>query len=120
MHSRALKAMSFAGWSPCCPGSHIRGSTPRWRSCWIMRSRGGIDAASHVERWANAGSAATRRAVAITLGRIGSPSSVATLVALLRDETDPTTLVAIAGALGAIGDRRGFTPLLALLDHDEA
>ena len=29
-------------------------------------------------------------------------------------------IIATAGALGAIGDRRAFTPLLAVLDHDEA
>jgi HEAT repeat protein len=50
------------------------------------------------------------RAAALALGRIGSPAAVPALLALLEAGSDAT--IAVAGALGAIGDRRAFEPLV--------
>lgn len=56
-----------------------------------------------------------RTLVAMALGRIGLPEAVPFLARLLDD--DAGVAVAAAGALGSIGDRAAFEPLLALLDH---
>ncbi len=58
------------------------------------------------------------RAAVLALGRIGSPAAVPALVAALQSA--PETAAAVAGALGAIGDRRACEPLLALLDDPGA
>lgn len=56
-----------------------------------------------------------RTLVAMALGRIGLAEAVPFLVRLLDD--DAGVAIAAAGALGSIGDRGAFAPLLALLDH---
>ncbi len=60
------------------------------------------------------------RAAAFVLGRIGSPTSVPALIAMLDDGADPGVIGNAAGALGAIGDGRAFPRLLELMDHDAA
>lgn len=64
------------------------------------------------------GSVETRRACAEVLGRIGSTEATPALVSWLSDA--PEVVIAAATALGAIGDRDAFEPLLASLDHEEA
>ena len=56
-----------------------------------------------------------RRAAAAALGRLGASAAVPALLALL--DGAPDVAVVAAGALGHIGDRRAFEPLLAQLDH---
>ena len=56
-----------------------------------------------------------KKLLAMALGRIGSAKGVEYLVEQLGG--DPPVIVAAAGALGAIGDRGAFQPLLATLDH---
>jgi HEAT repeat protein len=58
------------------------------------------------------------RAAVLALGRIGSPAAVPALVAVL--ESVPQVAAAVAGALGAIGDRRAYAPLLPLLEDPGA
>ena len=78
----------------------------------------GINAAVHVERVAEEQSAAIKELAAGVLGRIGSRSSVPLLLRWLSSEEEVT--IAVANALGAIGDARAFEPLLSLLDHPES
>jgi HEAT repeat protein len=80
----------------------------------------GVGAAAFVEDAASIGDEDMRKAAAFALGRIGSTHSVPLLASWIDPDVDAETLIAIAGALGAIGDRGGFAPLLDLLDHDEA
>lgn len=56
-----------------------------------------------------------KKLVAMALGRIGSPDALPYLLGQLDD--DPQVTIAAAGALGAVGDRRAFEPLLGVLDH---
>ena len=80
----------------------------------------GVSATAYIEDVARESDEDTRKAAAFALGRIGSTVSVPLLASWIRPGADAETLIAIAGALGAIGDRGGFTPLLDLLDHAEA
>jgi HEAT repeat protein len=79
----------------------------------------GIAAAPFLEAVARDGSEDVRRAAAYAFGRIGSPTSVPELLGWLEDDPSAELAAATAAALGAIGDRRAFAPLLALLDHPE-
>ncbi|HEY4307611.1 MAG TPA: HEAT repeat domain-containing protein [Gemmatimonadaceae bacterium] len=81
-------------------------------------ARRGVKAAPSIVEVATAESGEVRRAAAEVLGRLGSNEPVPTLIEWLTDQ--PDVIIAAAGALGAIGDRRAFTPLLAVLDHEEA
>jgi HEAT repeat protein len=81
-------------------------------------ARRGESAIPEILGAADASTAETRRAAAEVLGRLGSRESTETLVTWLNDE--PEVIIASACALGAIGDGRAFTPLLAVLDHPEA
>ncbi len=63
----------------------------------------------------NAEDLETRRAAVAALGRIGNPSSVP---ALIRALSDLDLTVDAAGALGRVGDRRAYEPLLELLGSD--
>jgi HEAT repeat protein len=83
-------------------------------------ARRGVAAAAFVENAARTGDEDVRKAAAFALGRIGSTQSVPLLSSWIHPAADAETLIAVAGALGAIGDRGGFTPLLGLLDHTEA
>jgi HEAT repeat protein len=58
--------------------------------------------------------AASRRAAALALGRIGDGRAVAPLIPLL-EEDDRELVTVAAAALARLGDRRAFEPLLALL-----
>ena len=80
----------------------------------------GVAAAAFIEDVARTGDEDVRKAAAFALGRIGSPLSVPLLASWIHPGADAETLIAIAGALGAIGDRGGFAALLGLLDHAEA
>ena len=60
----------------------------------------------------------TSRAAVAALGRLGSASAVPLLISLL--DGAPDVAVVAAGALGHIGDRRAFEPLVARLDHPHA
>lgn len=79
----------------------------------------GVAAAPFIEDAARDASSDVRKAAAFAFGRIGSTTSVPTLVSWLGGDTEPDVIVAVAVALGAIGDRRAFAPLLGLLDHPE-
>jgi HEAT repeat protein len=81
-------------------------------------TRRGVGIAPLLERAALSASDAMKRAAASTLGRIGSTTSVPTLISWLSEQSE--VVIAAAGALGAIGDRAAFHPLLALLDYPEA
>lgn len=81
-------------------------------------ARRGVAAVPAVIAAATAESGEVRRAAAEVLGRLGSNEPTPTLIEWLDDQ--PDVIIAAAGALGAIGDRRAFAPLLAVLDHDEA
>jgi HEAT repeat protein len=59
-----------------------------------------------------------RQAAVVALGRIGNPSAVPALIALLEDDSVLASLA--AGALAKIGDRRAFEPLLDILGHPSA
>ena len=83
----------------------------------LLASRG-VDTAAAVERAVENESDEVKRVAAGVLGRIGSRSSVPTLVRWLESEYD--VAMAAATALGAIGDPRAFDHLLPLLDHPEA
>lgn len=78
----------------------------------------GATAAVHVERAAAVEGAEIKQLAAGVLGRIGTRSSVPTLIGWLGSERD--VIVAAAAALGAIGDARAFEPLLKLLDDPDA
>lgn len=60
-----------------------------------------------------------RRALALTLGRIGDPAAVPELILSLEDPDIETQLYA-AWALGAIGDRRAVGPVLSKLGQNDA
>src|SRR5215212_6296774 len=60
----------------------------------------------------------TRQAAAVALGRIGTPSAVPALVALLEDNAELASVA--ASTLAKIGDRRAFEPLLGILGHPSA
>lgn len=60
----------------------------------------------------------TRKTAARGLAEIGSPTAVPALLPLLEDSSE--LAIAVAGALGAIGDRSAFEPLLAQLDNRDA
>src|SRR4029077_16930286 len=77
-----------------------------------------VAAAPEIIAIADAECGEVRRAAAEVLGRVGSSEATLALILWLDDQAD--VIIATAGALGAIGDRRAFTPLLAVLDHDEA
>ena len=81
-------------------------------------TRRGVAPVPEIIAVARGDSVEARRAAAEVLGRIGSDESTPTLIEWLDDE--PEVVIATAGALGAIGDRRAFAPLLAVLDHPEA
>jgi HEAT repeat protein len=78
-------------------------------------ARRGLRAADAIMGASLTGEDVTDAAAAMALGRIGSPVAVPMLINLLG--ADPPVIVAAAGALGAIGDRRAYEPLLALLAH---
>jgi len=80
--------------------------------------RRGVAATSAVTVAASGDTAEERQAAAEVLGRIGSSESVPALLGLLNDE--PSVIVAAANALGAIGDRGAFEPLLEALDSPES
>ena len=56
-----------------------------------------------------------QKLVAMALGQIGSADGVPFLCSLLAGDTP--VVIAAAGALGAIGDRGAYEPLMASLDH---
>ncbi len=60
-----------------------------------------------------------RRALALTLGRIGDAAAVPDLILSLEDPDTETQLYAV-WALGAIGDRRAVGPVLSKLGQDDA
>ena len=65
-------------------------------------------------------SPSVRRAIVRTLGNIGDPTAVPSILQLLRDEETQVLLQAIA-ALGSLKDKRGKGPLVVLLrDPKEA
>ena len=81
----------------------------------------GVSAAPFIEQAAaRDASDDVRAAAAFAFGRIGSSDSVPTLLSWLSDEADSQSVIAIAAALGSIGDRRAFAPLLQFLDHPDA
>ena len=65
-------------------------------------------------------SSEVRRSAAEILGRIGSADSALVLASASADEDEAEVLIAIANAIGAIGDRRAFAALLALTEHANA
>jgi len=80
--------------------------------------RRGVAAVPEIIAVGSGDSVGARRAAAEVLGRIGSDEATTTLIEWLDDQ--PEVVIATAAALGAIGDRRAFAPLLAVLDHPEA
>lgn len=60
----------------------------------------------------------TRQAAVIALGRIGDPGAALPLVRVLT--TDDELVIAAAGALAKIGDRRAFEALIGLIGHPNA
>jgi PAS domain S-box-containing protein len=60
----------------------------------------------------------TRKAAIKALGRLCDPAALPALIELLDEQ--PELVIAAAGALACIGDRRAFEPLLSLLDHPDA
>lgn len=82
----------------------------------MLAARGPIAVEALVDVLSHADDEA-RKAAAMALGRIGSPTAVEPLLGLLHENVD--VAVAAAGALGEIGDRSAFEPLLALLDRPE-
>ena len=80
--------------------------------------RRGVAAVPEIIAVGSGESIEARRVAAEVLGRIGSDDATPTLMEWLDDP--PEVIIATAGALGAIGDRRAFVPLLAVLDHAEA
>jgi HEAT repeat protein len=80
----------------------------------------GVLAAPFVEAVLINGDEDSKQAAAYALGRLGSRSSAAKLVELLRPDEASSVIIAVAGALGAIGDPLAFTRLLGMLDHPEA
>lgn len=56
-----------------------------------------------------------KKLVAMALARTGSTDAVPHLIGQL--DGDPPVVIAAAAALGAIGDRRAFDPLVGVLDH---
>ena len=86
----------------------------------LVASRG-LDAAKAIEAVAAQDTDPEVRGVAaFALGRIGLASSVPALIAIMSEGDDRRATIAAAAALGAIGDRRGFDPLLTLLDDHES
>jgi HEAT repeat protein len=84
-----------------------------------MATRGAV-AAPFIAEVARGASDEVRSAAAFAFGRIGSAVSVPTLLSWLDGDSSPDVVVAAAGALGAIGDRQAFAPLIALLSHEYA
>ncbi len=80
----------------------------------------GVRAAPVAARLLLSGSSDDLRAAAYVLGQLGSVADVPALIDALAREADGPSIIAVVGALGTIGDARAFTPLLALLDHDES
>ena len=81
-------------------------------------SRRGTDAAQAIMEIAASGDDPLRRMAATVLGRIGDVVAVPTLLSMLDE--DPDVVIAAAGALAAIGDRRAFEPLLKLIDDEDS
>lgn len=81
-------------------------------------SHRGVSAVPAILAVASKESGEVRRAAAEVLGRLGSTEPTPTLIEWLNDQ--PEVVIAAAGAIGAIGDRRAFAPLLEVLDHEEA
>lgn len=78
----------------------------------------GVRAAAPIECVAKDEISEIRKVAAHVLGRIGSATSLPALVGWLDGESD--VIISAAAALGAIGDRDAFAPLLAVLDHPES
>lgn len=83
-------------------------------------ARRGVAAAPFIEQILPDSDEETKRAAAFALGRLGSRTSVPTLVPLLSSDEPPGVIIAVASALGSIGDPLAFHPLLAMMDHPES
>jgi HEAT repeat protein len=82
----------------------------------IVRQGAGI--VSLLTEQLEAGDAETRRAAVLALGRIGDRRAAPALARLLDGDRD--LVLAVASALGAIGDPGAFEPLLPLLAHRDS
>ena len=85
-----------------------------------LLSARGPAAAARIGALVGDDSSDVRRSVAEILGRIGSADSTLVLASASAHEDEPAVLIAIANAIGAIGDRRVFGALLALTEHPNA
>jgi hypothetical protein len=86
----------------------------------LVTARGGAATAVLARVLANDGEDVTLRAAAASqLGRAG-PVAERALVSTLREASEPTILVAVAGALAKVGSEAALEPLAALAGRDDA